>query len=112
MRVTKFVASPGFIPGLMADPKFQGAILAKGIDVRKGIKGNLPSGASGGRRVAAYARKAYAEKDGQGRDFRVVVGTRWRLGHLIEFGSVNNPAYSPLRKSVLAAGLRLSGGGR
>jgi len=25
---------------------------------------------------------------------------------------VNNPAYSPLRKSVLAAGLRLSGGGR
>jgi hypothetical protein len=27
--------------------------------------------------------------------------------HIVEFGSVNNPAYSPLRRAVVAAGLRL-----
>jgi hypothetical protein len=29
------------------------------------------------------------------------------FGHLVEYGSVNNPAYAPLRRGTLAAGLRL-----
>jgi len=29
------------------------------------------------------------------------------FGHLVEFGSVNNPPYAPLRRGVLATGLRL-----
>lgn len=29
------------------------------------------------------------------------------FGHIIEFGSVNNPPYAPLRTGVRAAGLRL-----
>lgn len=29
------------------------------------------------------------------------------FGHLVEFGSVNNPAYAPLRRGTLAVGLRL-----
>lgn len=29
------------------------------------------------------------------------------FGHLVEFGSVNNPAYAPLRRATRAAGLRL-----
>lgn len=28
-------------------------------------------------------------------------------GHLVEWGSKNNPAYAPLRRGVIAAGLRL-----
>ena len=28
-------------------------------------------------------------------------------GHMVEFGSINNPPYAPLRKGVRAAGLRL-----
>lgn len=29
------------------------------------------------------------------------------FGHLVEFGSVNNPAYAPLRRGAEAAGLRI-----
>lgn len=29
------------------------------------------------------------------------------FGHLVEWGSANNPPYAPLRRGVLAAGLRL-----
>lgn len=41
------------------------------------------------------------------------IPTGFRVGntdfffHLTEFGSVNNPPYAPLRRGVLAAGLRL-----
>ena len=31
------------------------------------------------------------------------------FGHLVEFGSVNNPPYAPIRSGVQAAGLRLEG---
>lgn len=34
------------------------------------------------------------------------VGNTDIAAHLIEFGSVNNPPYSPLRRGVTAAGLR------
>jgi hypothetical protein len=37
-----------------------------------------------------------------------VVNTDY-AGHLMEFGSRNNPAYAPLRRAVRAAGLRLAG---
>lgn len=41
-------------------------------------------------------------------DDKVVrVGNTDPFFHLIEFGSINNPAYAPLRRGVLTAGLRL-----
>lgn len=36
----------------------------------------------------------------------VTVGTTWPFAHLIEWGSVNNPPYAPLRKAVTGLGLR------
>jgi hypothetical protein len=36
----------------------------------------------------------------------MVVGTRWPFGHLVEWGSVNNPAQAPLRKAVSSLGLK------
>jgi hypothetical protein len=36
------------------------------------------------------------------------VGNTDVAAHLIEFGSVNNPAYAPLRRGVQAAGLRFA----
>jgi hypothetical protein len=38
---------------------------------------------------------------------RVYLRTNDFAGHMVEFGSVNNPPYAPLRKGVRAAGLRL-----
>lgn len=36
-----------------------------------------------------------------------IVYTTDIAGHLVEFGSANNPAYAPIRRAVRAAGLRL-----
>lgn len=38
---------------------------------------------------------------------RVRVGNTDYFAHLVEWGSVNNPPYAPLRRGVRAAGLRL-----
>ena len=39
-----------------------------------------------------------------------VYSTDW-AAHLVEFGSVNNPAYAPFRRAASSLGLRLKGGG-
>lgn len=31
--------------------------------------------------------------------------------HIVEFGSINNPAYAPFRRACAALGLKLTGGG-
>lgn len=40
-----------------------------------------------------------------------VYSTDW-AAHLVEFGSMNNPAYAPFRRAASALGLRLTGEGR
>lgn len=42
----------------------------------------------------------------------VRVGNRDFAAHLIEWGSVNNPPWAPLRRGVRAAGLRLDEDGK
>jgi hypothetical protein len=42
------------------------------------------------------------------RNGKVYLRTNDFAGHMVEFGSVNNPPYAPLRKGVRAAGLRLN----
>lgn len=59
--------------------------------------------------VRAYAA-GFAETGYYARHVRVIgnsVVSTDPFGHLVEFGSVNNVAYAPLRRGVLAAGLRL-----
>lgn len=41
------------------------------------------------------------------RGTKTYVRTNDFAGHMVEFGSVNNPPYAPIRKGVRAAGLRL-----
>lgn len=45
----------------------------------------------------------YIRADGD----KVVFQNPRGVWHLVEFGSVNNPSYGPLRRAVVAAGLRL-----
>lgn len=112
MKGLRFEPSRRLPDDLGNDPAFRRMLLSKGIAVRKGIADQLPSGRTGGRRVAPFARQAFAEPDGTGRDVSVAVGTRWRLGHIIEFGSVNSPAYAPVQRAAMAAGLRFERGSR
>lgn len=44
--------------------------------------------------------------DVKGDELVVSVGSRWGLAHIIEWGSRNNPAYAPLRRAVVALGLK------
>lgn len=68
-----------------------------------------------GAQVAAVAQANSPTKDTQ---FQVLevrqeedgvvvsVGSRWSFAHLIEWGSVNNQPYAPLRKAVSSLGLK------
>ena len=102
----KFKANPAFPDEMGNDPEFRQMLLGNAVAVRKAIPGNLPSGAHGGRRVEPFAEKSFAEIEGSGRDVHCLVGTKWRVGPIIEFGSRNSPAYAPVRKSAMQSGLR------
>lgn len=112
MARVRYEPNPAMLDELGNDQQFRRFLLARGIDVKRGIKTQLPVGKTGGRRVKSFAGLSYADMDGAGRDVAVAVGTRWRLGHLIEFGGPRNPAYAPVRKAAVAAGLRFEEGAR
>lgn len=44
------------------------------------------------------------QQDGDG--VIITAGTKYPFAHIIEYGSVNNPPYAPLRKAVTGLGLR------
>lgn len=108
--MARFKLNPRVTDELGDDPWLQRFMLARGIDVRKTMRGNLPSGKTGGRRVAQFSKQGYAEIEGTGADLRVEAGSRWRLAHIIEYGGPYNPAYAPVRKAVAQLGLRFEEG--
>jgi hypothetical protein len=109
----RFVPNPNLANDVGNLPGVRRAVLGAAIEVRKGIAAELPSGASGGRRVAPFSKRAYADLSGEtGRNVSAQVGTRWRLAHLIEFGSVNNQPFAPLRRAALKTGLRFQPHGK
>lgn len=92
-RVIRYVPNPAFEQGVRSQAEHQ-----KGMhSITKG--------------VARHVRAVAPHKTGYYKRKVSVRGTRIRtldvFWHLVEFGSVNNPAYSPLRRGVRAAGLRL-----
>lgn len=42
---------------------------------------------------------------------RITIFSTDPFAHIVEYGSVHNPAYAPFRKAASALGLRLRGGG-
>lgn len=89
----KYRPNPLFEKEVQAEPEHQ-----KGMEkVTKGVARSI-------RRVAPE-RTGYYKRRVRASGRKVVA--RDPFWHLIEFGSVNNPPYSPLRRGLLAAGLRL-----
>lgn len=80
----EFAAEPSVIAHLYAIAEGV-AVIAKGFD---------PEGDEGW--ITATTRGA-----------DVYVSNPNPIGHILEFGSVNSPPYSPIRRGVLAAGLQL-----
>ena len=98
----------------MATPRFYvpnplfSQLLHASQEFREGIAEIAEDAADGAREVAPEQTGAYRdsiEVVQSGSETAVV--TKDFAGHIIEFGSVNNPAYAPLRNGARKAGLRL-----
>ena len=93
MSRVRYRAEPGWKKGLMAQPEMAEGMNDRAKRVAKIVEGIAPVGPTGDykRLIYAYGDKVYAH------DFA------W---HWVEFGSVNNRPKGPLRRGVVAAGLR------
>lgn len=85
--------------------KLEGSDVAAGVLegvartlIKPAVEAATPRGASG-----QAHRSIRVDRQGD----QVRVGSVDPFWHLIEWGSVNNPAYAPLRRGARAAGLRL-----
>jgi hypothetical protein len=89
------------------NPNFQAelAVELTGTVLRRA--GNEVAAAADSLAHSAMPRKGRKRMVVQRVDGEVVVANTNHGGHLEEFGSQNNPAYGPLRRGVLAAGLDL-----
>jgi hypothetical protein len=95
--MTSFVHNPAFAAELAASPTMQTALSAAAVVIAGEIRRAAPIGQ--GPDAGHYKRSIRSKGP--------VVYSTDPFAHLVEWGSVNNPAYAPLRRGVLAAGLRL-----
>lgn len=88
----------------------QGSVVAflNGVADRvvNGVESNAPKHTGA---FAGSITKTAPKPDPKGLRVRVY-STDW-AAHLVEYGSANNPAYSPFRRAASSLGLRLLGGG-
>lgn len=81
-------------------PEYRAAIGEIAADVKDSVERQSPIGETGD-----YIHSIVVIP--RGPSARPKVATRDPFGHLVEWGSQNNPPYAPLRRGVRAAGLRL-----
>jgi hypothetical protein len=98
---SNFLPNPGFERALLANPELLPL-----------MRLFAEAGAAGARRVAPRHTGAYADSISAsfGTEAGIVTGrvaSSDFFAHGIEHGSVNNPAYAPLRRGVQQAGLRV-----
>jgi hypothetical protein len=98
---------PSFIDQLGNSRAMQAHLRGISEDLRRKTDVHLPGRR---RRTKAFTGRWMSRVEGSGREVRVQSGTRWRLGHVIEYGSANNRAYAPLRRAVRAMGLKFGEG--
>ena len=95
MRIRK---NPQLLRQLRKHPGVRVARRAAAEAVKRKVQAVAPRGGTGD-----YAGSVRVYDDGDD----IGVETTDFAGHIIEFGSVNNPPYAPLRRGARAAGLRL-----
>lgn len=96
--MASFRANPAFDEEMQAEPRFQ-----KGMrEIGNGVARKADQLAH---RIMPRHRTAEIRVVREGSEIFVVNTSHG--GHIDEFGSQNNPAYSPIRRGVRAAGLRL-----
>lgn len=83
---------------LKKEPDYQAAIHGAAAQLAESVRQATPEGATGAAREGIEVAQL-------GED--TVVAQTDFAGHLIEWGSRNNPPYAPLRRGAQAAGFRL-----
>lgn len=95
--MTVFKPNPRFREEMAKDPHYRPGLREHGEHVKTAVQ-----------TVAPHTHGDYAESIEVVEDNgEVFVNSTDPFAHLIEFGSVNNPPYAPLRRGVRAAGLSL-----
>lgn len=98
--IATFIANPHFLEDLNADGATRLAMLEfanRALDFARVIS---PS--------KTFSDRLSVQEDGD----KVAMVSNWSLWAIVEFGSVNNPPYAPIRLGVEAAGLHFVDDGR
>ena len=92
-----YVANKLFEQQMKLNDEFVDALYESGKEVAAQAQALAPTV------TGYYKRSIWTDRT----TFGVTVGSHDPFGHMVEWGSINNPAYAPIRRGVLAAGLRL-----
>lgn len=102
MAARKFRPNRNVVAELQRQPQHREMLRAKADLVKDAAEHQSPIGETGD-----YIHGFVVTLPAGSRAVRARVGNTDFAAHLIEWGSVNNPPYAPLRRGVRAAGLRL-----
>jgi hypothetical protein len=94
-----FIPNPSFVDELSADPATQSCMEGFANTALEFAQAISPS--------KTFSERLSVQVDGD--DIAVV--SDWSLWAIIEYGSVNNPPYAPIRLGIEAAGLQLTDDG-
>ncbi len=99
------VVNPVWVAEALAEQQARDALRAPAEEIRDAVNAAVP--------VVTGSLQAWYEQtdivDGDGRQVRIEMGVP--IGAIIEYGSVNNPPYAPMRTGIEAAGARYQEGG-
>lgn len=96
--MNRFRANPGFEREIVLSATARAAINEAAAEVARLARSMAPS------KTGRYKRSISVENDADS----TFVATSDIAGHIVEFGSANNPAYAPIRRAARAAGLRVT----
>ncbi len=105
---SRYVAKPGWQIRVLKDPQARALIKGVANITRASITANTPVRTG---EYQAYWEATSAVRRSQSSDFTAAakITTSDAIWHIIEYGSVNNPPYAPIRRGVIAAGLHWNG---
>lgn len=97
VSVPRYKPNLSFARQQSVEPEMLAAFAAAAEGLAESIKANAPI------QTGRYKRSIKVTQA----PTQITVGTHDFAGHIIEWGSVKTPALAPIRRGVLAAGLRL-----
>lgn len=105
-----FIPNQNFVEELVATPDYRKGMIDKAEEIRDAAAEIMPRGED--ERFGHLADKFVAGEDEYGAwvgnsETEATANPEVTIFHLAEFGSAKNPAYAPLRRAALAAGLDL-----